>query len=313
MGFMRRIFLGIFGSFFLGGWAFGAALGTSAREVIPAQVQQIIAVDYRALANSQVATELHDRVLPPDLKEFETALKGVGILPQRDIDHLAFASFRDGNQLRFVGVADGEFALKQIFNKLKAKKIKPAKFSGAWLYPMGNGFQMTLLDDSTLLFGNEEALHSALEARAGDTPNLGTNSEITDIMPEVDGAAVWSVLDQQGTQTMLRSALGDAAKLADYDTVSKRLKASRYQMNFEHGVNFDLDVITSDSFTATSLSSLMRAGVMFKKMQASAQEKPLFDAMSVDSDGDLLRVHFKTDDKQFQSLLNSQLFASVAR
>lgn len=112
---------------------------------------------------------------------------------------------------------------------------------------------------------------------------------------------------------MLNSALGDAAKLADYDTVSKRLKASRYQMNFEHGVNFDLDVITSDSFTATSLSSLMRAGVMFKRMQASAQEKPLFDNMTVDSDGDQLRVHFKSDDKQFQSLLNSQLFAAVSR
>jgi hypothetical protein len=74
-----------------------------------------------------------------------------------------------------------------------------------------------------------------------------------------------------------------------------------------------LDVITSDGFTATSLSSLMRAGMMFKKMQASAKEKPLFDNMSVDSDGDLLRVHFKADDQQFQSLLNSDLFASIAR
>ena len=313
MKIMRRGFFLSLGLCLITGAAWAAALGTSAREVIPAEVQQIINVDYRALSNSPLATELHDRVLPPDLKEFETALKGVGITPQKDIDHLTFASFRDKDQIRFVGVAEGSFALKQIFAKLKAKKIKPAKFSGAWLYPMANGFQMTLLDDSTLLFGNEEALHSALEARNGDVPNLGTNSQITDIMPEVDGAAVWSVLDQQGTQTMLRSALGDAAKLADYETVSKRLKASRYQMNFEHGVNFDLDVITSDGFTATSLSSLMRAGVMFKRMQASAQEKPLFDDMTVDSDGDLLRVHFKSDDKQFQSLLKSDLFAAVSR
>lgn len=310
---MQRNFLFLLCLCLAAGAAWGAALGTSAREVIPADVQQIINVDYRALSNSPLATELHDRVLPPDLKEFEMALKGVGITPQKDIDHLTFASFRDGKSIRFVGVADGEFALKQIFAKLKAKKIKPTKFSGAWLYPMANGFEMTLLDDSTLLFGNNDALHSALEARNGDVPSLGTNSQITDIMPEVDGAAVWSVLDQKGTQTMLNSALGDAAKLADYDTVSKRLKASRYQMNFEHGVNFDLDVITSDSFTATSLSSLMRAGVMFKRMQASAQEKPLFDNMTVDSDGDQLRVHFKSDDKQFQSLLNSQLFAAVSR
>jgi len=38
---------------------------------------------------------------------------------------------------------------------------------------------------------------------------------------------VWSLLDQQGTQNMMRAALGDAAKVADYDTVKKRLLGSR--------------------------------------------------------------------------------------
>ena len=61
----------------------------------------------------------------------------------------------------------------------------------------------------------------------------------------VDSGTVWSVLDQQGTQNMLHSALGDAAGLADYDTVKKRILGSRYTMNFQSGVNFDLDVVTS--------------------------------------------------------------------
>src|SRR2546423_10704007 len=99
-----------------------AALGTAARNVIPSDVQEIISVDYRQLSNSSVAGELHDRALPDNLKQFESALKGVGISPARDIDHLTFASFRESGQLRLVGVAEGQFALKNIFTKLRAKK-----------------------------------------------------------------------------------------------------------------------------------------------------------------------------------------------
>ena len=43
---------------------------------------------------------------------------------------------------------------------------------------------------------------------------------------------------------MMKSALGDAASLADYDVVKKRLLGSRYAMDFTNGVKFDLDVAT---------------------------------------------------------------------
>jgi len=38
-------------------------------------------------------------------------------------------------------------------------------------------------------------------------------------------------------------------KLADFDTIKKHVEGSRYQMNFTNGVNFDLDIVTSDSVT----------------------------------------------------------------
>src|SRR2546423_4756782 len=289
-----------------------AALGTAARTVIPADVQQIISVDYRQLSNSSVAVELHDRALPDNMKQFETALKGVGISPDRDIDHLTFASFRDAGQIRLMGVADGQFALKSIFAKLRAKKIKPSRYHQALLYPMGNGFEMTLLDDSTLLFGDLSALKASLQARDGQIRSLNANGQLTDIMPGVDSGAVWSVLDAEGTQAMMRSALGDASRLADFETINKRLLASRYQMNFDNGVKFDLDVITSDSFTATTLSTVVKAGMLYKKMQVSGPEKAALDSMSVESSSDQLRFHFRADDKKFQTLLNSELFAAVS-
>ena len=56
----------------------------------------------------------------------------------------------------------------------------------------------------------------------------------------------------------MRSALGQAASLADYDVIKKRLLASDYVMDFTNGVTFDLTVKTSDSVTAGTLSGLLK-------------------------------------------------------
>jgi len=135
---------------------------------------------------------------------------------------------------------------------------------------------------------------------------------MTDQMSAVDGAPVWSILDQKGTQAMMFSALGDAAKVADYDTLKKRILASGYTMNFASGVNFDLNVLTADSMTAATLSSIVKAGMLYKKMSASPAEKTALDATTVDSDSSNVLLHFKSDDQKFQSLMHSPLFAAVS-
>jgi hypothetical protein len=131
-------------------------------------------------------------------------------------------------------------------------------------------------------------------------------------MSAVDGAPVWSILDQKGTQAMMFSALGDASKVADYDTLKKRILASSYTMNFSSGVNFDLSVATADSMTAATLSSIVKAGMLYKKMSASPDEKTALDATTVDSDSSNVLLHFKSDDQKFQSLMHSPLFAAVS-
>src|SRR2546427_3789109 len=294
--------------------AWAMPLGSSARTVIPSDVQQIISVDYRALRNSETAQVLKQQVLPESLKQFEGALKGVGINPEKDVEQLTFASYRSGRQgVRIVGVAQGFFPTKTVLRKMRLNKVKPVKYRDAFTYPMPGGMQMTFLDDSTLLFGDMGALKGALDARDGFASSLDSNQQIADMIGSVDSGMVWSVLDQQGTQNMMRSALGDASKLADYETVKKRLLGSRYTMNFSNGVAFDLDVLTSDSVTATTLSSLVRAGMLYKKMSATPTEKLALESVTVDSQSSNLQLHFKTDDKKFQSLLHSELFAAVSK
>ena len=294
--------------------ALALPLGTSTRTLIPAEIQQIISVDYRALRSSDTAMALKAQVLPENLKQFEEALKGVGIDPDKDVEQLTFIAYRMGKPgTRTVGVAQGVFPVKAFLKKMTVKKIKAARYRSAFIYPMASGFEMTFVDENTLLFGDTIAIQNALDTRDGYLQGLDSNPQISDMIPSVDSGSVWSVLDQQGTQNMMRSALGDASKLADYEILKKRLLGSRYQMNFSSGVNFDLDVVTSDSMTAATLSSLVKAGMLYKKMNATPTEKVAMDSMTVDSDSSNLQFHFKTDDKKFQSLMHSELFAAVSK
>ena len=105
---MKTLRSGICVVLMLSAAAWAMPLGSSARTVIPSDIQQIISVDYRALKNSDTAMALKQQVLPPSLKEFEGALRGVGIDPDKDVEQLTFASYRSGKQgVRVVGIAPG--------------------------------------------------------------------------------------------------------------------------------------------------------------------------------------------------------------
>ena len=152
------------------------------------------------------------------------------------------------------------------------------------LWPTGGSFVMTFLDDNTMLFGEANAVKDGLDVRDGEQQGIASTPDMMQMIVEAEAGPVWSVLDQQGTQNMLRSVLGEAAALADFDTIKKRLLGSYYSLDLQHGVDFGLNVETSDSFTAGTLSALMKAGVLYKKAAGTATEKSAMDSMDVDSD-----------------------------
>ena len=292
--------------------ATAAQLGQDARAVIPKDVQQLIVVDYHAMQNSQAAMDLKARVLPPELKQLEQALRTSGLDENHDIEELAFASFHSKGDTRIVGIAQGQFSLEDIMANFKKRKVKPVAYRDNKVYPMGqSGMQVVFLNPTTMVFGQTDALKSALDARDGMQPSFLTNRTMLDQMASVDTEAVWSVLDQEGTQTMMRTVLGDASQLTDYDTVKKRLLNSRYSMSFDNGVKFSLDVITPDTISAATMASLLNAAALYKKVSGTAQEKQAIDNTTINSNGGVLDVRFASSDSQFSSLLQSSLFQSV--
>lgn len=313
---MERLAVASVVAAFTAAGAHAAQLDTDARTAIPQNVQQLIVVDYHAMQNSPAAMDLKARILPPELKELESALRSSGFNENHDVDELAFAAFRAGSSggLQTVGIAQGEFSVPDIMARFKQKKIKPKMIRANALYPMGaSGMTVVFLNPTTMVFGSTDALRSALDARDGLAPNFLTNGPMMDQMGAVDSQPIWSILDQDGTQFMMKNLLGQASQVTDYNQIKKRLLGSRYTMNFQNGVKFALTVTTPDTFTAATLSSLLNAAAMYEKMSGTAIEKQAIDATTIDSSAGDLNVNYSSSDSQFSALLQSPLFKNVVK
>ncbi len=294
--------------------AHAAQLSNDAKAAIPKDVQQLIVVDYHAMQNSSAAMNLKDRVLPPEIKRLETALKSSGLKVDQDAETLAFAAFRAGDGTRIVGIAQGQFHTGAIMANFTKTKVKPFVIRSNSIYPLGStGMSVCFLNQTTMVFGDREAVKAALDARDSVSGNFLQNGDMVNEMAAVDQKAVWSLLDQKGTQTMMKGVLGEASQLADYDTVRNRMKSSRYTMDFSNGVRFDMAVVMSDTITAATAATLMKGVEMVRKNNGSPLEKQALDSTTIDSNSGTLTVDYSSSDSQFSSLLGSPLFQSVVK
>jgi hypothetical protein len=297
--------------------AHAGQLSSDTRAAIPRDVQQLMVIDYRAMQNSPTAMQLRDRVMPPDLKQFDDALQKSGLNENHDVDQLAFALFRpseSSEDVVTIGLAQGQFPVQNILAKFRNKGIKPSQIRTNKVYPMGKtGMVLCFVDASTMVFGGTDAMKAALDARDGNTQSLLNNSNIMDAMRSVDSEPLWSVLDAKGTQTMMKQVLGEAGSVADYESVRKRLVSSWYSMDFQHGVKFDLTIASGDSFAATTISSLLNVAVIYRKMSGSDNEKAALSGTDISSNSGQLGIRFAASDNDFNNLIKSQLFQSVVR
>lgn len=294
--------------------ATAAQLSGDARAAIPHEVQQLVVIDYRAMQNSNSAMELRDRLMPPDLKQFDEALRKSGLNDNHDVDQLAFALFRAGtpDDLETIGIAQGQFDVPGIMANFKKQKVVPKVIRGNRTYPLGKtGFVLSFVDPSTMVFGSPEAVKAALDVRDGLKAGMLTNGVIMDAMRSIDSQPLWSVLDKKGTEVMMKQVLGEAGSVADYESVRKRLLSSWYGMDFQHGVKLDLTIATGDTFAAATVSSLLSAAIIYKKMSGNDTEKAALSNTDISSNSGQLTVHFAASDNDFNSLLKSDLFQNI--
>ena len=295
--------------------ALASPLATESQAALPYDVQQLIVVDYQEMINSNIAMQLQKRVLPPELKRLQDALQQSGLDVAQSVDQLAFASYRTpkSDGVSIVGIASGQFPITDIMAGFKKRKVKGTKVRNSMIYPMGSsGMSVVFPNQTTMIFGALESVKTSLDARDSISPSFLTNTAMQNLIPPMQTEAVWSILDAKGTRTMMQSVIGGAAaQVADFSSVQKRLLGSRYTMDFEHGVKFNLDVMTPDVITAATISSVLSAAALYKKMGATPAEKTAIDDTNITSTASTLQVQFSASDNDFATLLQSPLFQSV--
>src|ERR1043166_3219366 len=137
---MKRTLVIMFAFLASGLAAFAASLGTAARTVIPVEVQQDIHRGYPPMKKSDTAMDMKAKLLPPNMKQFEDALKDIGVNPDKDIDQITLASFRQKDHgLQMIGIAQGQFPRKKLMLKMTKQNIKGTKKNGSNIYHMAGG------------------------------------------------------------------------------------------------------------------------------------------------------------------------------
>lgn len=313
----------------LGTAAWAAPLSPATLRVIPASVHQIISVDYGTAKKSASAMALKAQALPENLRAFESALKDIGINPDKDLESLTFVSVgneKDG--FTMVALASGSFSSKLVLKQTELQKVRAVKYYDCDVYAMPlkpvpststsresklHPMNMTFLADNTLLFGDDSALRAVVNTRAGNTGTIESDRNFMDSIFSVEEAPVWSALDQQGAQNMLLEAMGDDAnKLVGYQGIKNMVLSSRYSVKFDEGVKLDLHILTQDSDISAGLASLLKAGVLYRKVTKTAAQRDALENMTVTSEHSDLQMQFKADPKQFQNLLRTRYFGALS-
>ncbi len=156
-----------------------AQLSSDAKAAIPKDVHQLIVVDYRAMQNSPAAMALKDKMLQPELKRLEEQLKSSGLKVDQDVDVLALAAYEvpksptnpNASGSRIIGVAQGQFQTAAIMAKFTKDKIRPTMLRNNSIYPLGSsGSSVVFLDQTTMVFGDRDAVRNAVDARDGLLP-----------------------------------------------------------------------------------------------------------------------------------------------
>jgi hypothetical protein len=300
--------------------AWAAPLSREAKAVIPAGAGQIISLDYQMLRRFGAAIDLKRQVLPDNLRQFEVGLQSISVYPDSDLDMLSFGSFDDEKHTpHMIAVASGSFSAMSVVTQLRLHKLSPMKYRDYDLYPVGKKLVLTVLAEGSLLMGDAAGVKTVLIFRDNHAPTIDTNKVLSEIIKPIEKATVWSVLDQTSTQRLLISALGDDPKPADVARIKQKVLGSYFRMNFKGGIRFDMDVLTADPVTSAALTSLLKIGILYKKVMANPAQKLALDDVTVaskrisqDSEQSVLEMQFKANDQELQTLLRSQCFRAIA-
>ncbi len=289
-----------------------ANLGSEARIVLPSGIQQILSVRYARLHDPELQPMLA-QVLPAQFQSVGAIFRRGGLNPRSDVRRLDFAVYSLPHGLGMLVIAEGNFQnfqLNRFFHKTP-RQPRPPQYHGV-RYDSSNGLDFFLPDNATMVLGSYSNIRHAVDAEQGVIPNLDSNSSMNDLVAGTQDTDVWSVLNAAGTRNVITSLAGANGKMGNL--LGRQFRGSRYTLDFSNGVQLNLELVAQDDLTAASLSTGLRAALLYRQAQESNPlVKQLLNQVEVDNSGSHVFLQVSSTEGQLAQLARNPLFKSIIR
>lgn len=306
--------------------------GTLSSDVIglfPSTVGEFAYADLRQAREFPWFSQLKEQMLPDKFRQFEQFLASAGMDPNSQVEELAWAlvptgmttgnpdSIPTGEQI--VGVALGQFQPSAAEAFFKNQKTASVKVRGYTLYGFGSGtgasdLFFVFLDGSTAAFGQRAMLEQMIAVRFGDQPNVTQNTTIYPLITQANGhSIVWAVLNPGYTRLALQQLVPGASQFAQAAPLLAKIQSMLISVQSSNGIQADFQATCATPDDAATMSSLLQAGLMLVKYQATSQNNPalaqMLETAKINPNGDRLTVSVALSNDQMLALIQSKTFA----
>jgi len=294
--------------------AAAAQLGGAAQSVMPSSTIQVISIDYHRLATDPVAEQLEKQVLPTQVQGLEALLTRGGVQPAADLNRLTFATFQGKKGIGMVGIAEGNLSslnFSKFFQKT-AKQPNPPQIDGVDVYD-SSGLTFFMADPGTLIFGSRLAIEQAIATQQGGA-NIGQNEALADLIAGTQTSDVWSVVDAQGSRTMVGSLIAGSTGPIDPSMIDQHFNGARYTIAFQNQVQVNLELMTTDVLSAATVSTGMNAAIALRAHQEKNPEaKAILNQVQVDSAGNNAFLQVSAPESSLATLMKTDLLQSILK
>jgi hypothetical protein len=299
--------------------------------LFPKNTGEIGYVDLKKARSEKWFPALREQILPERFKQFEKFLASAGVDPNSQVDELVWGLVADATTKNdkgvatdipsselTVGIALGNYNPETTEAYFKQQNLSVTKLENYTLFAFGSGsgagdLYFFFLDSTKAVFGHKPLLEKLLDIRLGKEDGLLRNTQMYNIINEVNGSGVvWAVLDPGYTRLAMGQLAPEVQQFPEAAALVQRMQAMIITANASSGVDAKFQAVCGSSGDANTLSQLMAAGLLYKKYQASKDNPELaqlLDQSNVTPSGDRVVIALTVSDDQMTSLIRRNTFA----
>ncbi len=243
----------------------GQAVAREALSSFPDDTQQLAYTNLAGLRSSPNYAKIRQRLLSPQLREFQNFLLSIGIDPEKDIDEVVLGwRGSPSDPANFFGLAQGNFQPERARQFFAKNHLPSQQYSDLDLYASGSGkgaadLLFAFLSSSLAAFGHLNDLKTLLDVRSGTRLALESNSAVLGWEAELEGTAPqWGILTGHGAIDFAAPWLSGGGKLpVDPSAALGPVQTVLYRIDWDGGFSTRLSILCQTAESAAALAKLL--------------------------------------------------------